>query len=125
MRQISGQVYKAHSQVYGSLEETVKKHSIAIIESWLRSQQSLGEYILEVLELRFGTDSAQTLKPALDAIDDLQRLKQLLDAAVLVNNVEDFRRALGARDVEGFLERRKRAVPQYWDVYSRAKTKTS
>ena len=103
----------------------MSQHSIAIIESWLRSQQSPSEYILEVLELRFGTDAAQTLKPALDAIDNLQHLERLLDAAVLVNNVEDFRQALEARDVEGFLERRKRAMPQYWDVYSRAKTKTS
>ena len=91
----------------------MKKYSIAVIESWLRSQQSLGEYILEVLKCRFGADAAQTFKSALDAIDDLQRLKQLLDAAVLVNNVEDFERALGATEVEGFLERRKRAMPRY------------
>ena len=91
----------------------MKKHSIAVIESWLRSQQSLCEYILEVLELRFGADAAQTFKSALDAIDDGQRLKQLLDAAVSVNNVKDFRRALGATDIEGFLERRKRAMPRY------------
>ena len=103
----------------------MSQHSIAIIESWLRSQQSPSEYILEVLELRFGADAAQTLKSALDAIDDLQRLEQLLDAAVLVNNVEDFRQALEAREVEGFLARRKCSMPQYWDVYSRAKTKTS
>lgn len=103
----------------------MKKHSIAIIESWLRSQEGPREYILEVLKLRFGSNAAQTFKPALDAIDDLQRLEQLFDAAVLVNNVEDFRRALEATEVEGFLERRKRAMPQYWDVYSRANTKTS
>lgn len=103
----------------------MKKHSIAIIESWLRSQEGPREYILEVLKLRFGADAAQTFKPALDAIDDLQRLEQLLDAAVSVNNVEDFERDLDPTEVEGFLEHRKRAMPRYSDVYSRAKTKTS
>ena len=110
------------------LEETVKKYSIAIIESWLSSQQSPQVPILEALEIRFGADAAQTFKPALDAIDDLQRLEQLFDAAVSVNNVADFRRALETNDVKGFLElleRRKRAMPQYSEAYPRAKTKTS
>ena len=74
----------------------MNQYSIAIIESWLRSQQSPREHILETLKIRFGADAAQTFKPALDVIDDLQRLKQLLDAAVSVNYVEDFRRALEA-----------------------------
>lgn len=113
----------------------MKKYSIAIIESWLSSQQSPQEPILEALELRFGADAAQTFKPALDAIDDLQRLEQLFDAAVSVNNIADFRRALESNDVEGFLEllerrkelleRRKRAMPKYSEAYPRAKTKTS
>ena len=106
----------------------MKKYSIAIIESWLSSQQSPQEPILEALELRFGADAAQTFKPALDAIDDLQRLEQLFDAAVSVNNIADFRRALESNDVKGFLElleRRKRAMPQYSEAYPRAKTKTS
>jgi hypothetical protein len=110
------------------LDETVKKYSIAIIESWLRSQQSPSEPVLEALTLRFGADTAQTFKPVLDAIDDLQRLEQLFDAAVLAENVADFRQALEANDVEGFLElleRRKRAMPQYSEAYPRAKTKTS
>ena len=103
----------------------MNRHSIAIIESWLRSQQSPREHVLEALEIRFGADAAQPFKPALDAIDDLQRLKQLLDAAVRVNNVADFRRALESNDVEGFLARRKRAMPQYPEAYPRAKIKTS
>lgn len=74
----------------------MNQHSIAIIESWLRSQQSLGEYILEVLELRFGAGAAQTFKPTLDTIDDSQRLKQLLDAAVSAAKIEDFRQILFA-----------------------------
>ncbi len=74
----------------------MKKYSIAIIESWLRSQQSPSEPTLEVLEIRFGADAAQTFKPALDAIDDLQHLEQLHRAAILAKNVEDFRQALEA-----------------------------
>ena len=72
----------------------MNQHSIAIIESWLRSQQNPREHVLETLEIRFGADAAQSFKPALDAIDDLQRLKQLHRAAVLAENVEDFRQAL-------------------------------
>ena len=106
----------------------MKKYSIAIVESWLRSQQNPSEPILEALQIRFGADAVQTFKPALDAIDDLQRLDQLFDAAVSVNNIADFRRALEADDVKEFLallERRKRAMPQYSEAYPRAKTKTS
>ena len=74
----------------------MKKYSIAIIESWLKSEQSPSEPILEVLEIRFGADAAQTFKPALEAIDDLQHLEQLHRAAILAENVEDFRQTLEA-----------------------------
>ena len=52
------------------------------------------EDILEVLELRLQPNAARTFKSALEAIDDLQRLKQLHRAAILANNMEDFRQAL-------------------------------
>ena len=88
------------------LEETM--HQPSIIEYWTEKavaeahQQGLRERaledILEALELRLQTDASQTFKPALEAIDDLQRLKQLLRAAVLAENVEDFRRALEANE---------------------------
>ena len=64
---------------------------LPIIES-----EGIQEYILEVLEKRFGADATQTFKPALDAIDDSERLEQLLHTACHVNRVEDFRQALGA-----------------------------
>lgn len=99
----------------------MKKYSIAIIESWLSSQQGPYEPVLEVLTHRFGADAAQTCKPALEAIDDAYRLKQLFDAAVMVETVADFRQALEADDVEDFLERRK----LYSEAYLRAKTETS
>ena len=79
-------------------------HQPSIIEYWTEKavaeahQQGLRERaledILEALELRLQADASQTFKPALEAIDDLQRLKQLLRAAILAENVEDFRRTL-------------------------------
>ena len=52
------------------------------------------ESILEALALRLQPDTAETFKPTLDAIEDLQRLKQLLRAAVLADTLEDFTQAL-------------------------------
>ncbi|MDE0015768.1 MAG: hypothetical protein OXU51_06240 [Candidatus Poribacteria bacterium] len=75
----------------------MNRHSIAIIESWLRSQQSPREYILETLKIQFGADAAQTFKPTLDKIDNLQRLNQLFHAAVRAARIEDFRRTLEAK----------------------------
>ena len=76
----------------------------SIIEYWAEEARQQGiqqgvreralEDILEALELRLQPGAARTFKPALDAIDDLQRLKQLHRAAILAENVEDFRRAL-------------------------------
>ena len=84
------------------LEETMNQPSI--IEYWAEEARQQGiqqgvreralEDILEALELRLQPGAARTFKPALDAIDDLQRLKQLHRAAILAENVEDFRRAL-------------------------------
>ena len=52
------------------------------------------EDILEVLELRLQIDPTETFKPTLDAIEDLQRLRQLLRAAALADTLEDFTQAL-------------------------------
>ena len=78
----------------------------SIIEYWTEKatiearQQSALEstrkHIFEVLALRLQPDTAHTFKPALETIDDLQRLEQLHRAAILAENVEDFRQALEA-----------------------------
>ncbi len=84
------------------LEETMNQPSI--IEYWTEQarQQSAREiareHILEAIEIRLQADASQTFKPALEAIDDLQRLKQLHRAAILAENVEDFRQALEANE---------------------------
>lgn len=72
----------------------------SIIEYWNEQarQQSARENILEALDLRLQADASQTFKPALEAIDDLQRLKQLFRAAILAENVEDFQRVLESNE---------------------------
>ena len=89
-------------------EETMQQPNI--IEYWTEKaaaeahqqglQQGLKERaledILEALELRLQPDAARTFKPALEAIDDSQRLKQLHRAAILAESTEDFQRALEA-----------------------------
>ena len=52
------------------------------------------EDILEVLAFRLDAHAAQRFKPALYTIDDLQRLKGLLRAALSAENPEDFQQAL-------------------------------
>ena len=87
-------------------EETMQQPNI--IEYWTEKataaahqqglQQGLKERaledILEALELRLQPEAARTFKPALEAIDDSQRLKQLHRAAILAESTEDFQRAL-------------------------------
>ena len=57
-------------------------------------QQATREKILEGLTLRLKTEDAQTLKPALEAIDDIQRLNQLFQAAMQVETLEEFTQVL-------------------------------
>ena len=52
------------------------------------------EAILEVLEIRFDLNEAHPLSTRIAAIDDLQRLKQLLRTAIQVPNLEAFQRIL-------------------------------
>ena len=60
------------------------------------ARENSREHILEVLELRLQPDAARAFKPTLEAIDDLQRLNQLFSAAIRIDSVEDFQRALDA-----------------------------
>ena len=52
--------------------------------------------ILDVLEIRFDLSEAHPLSARIAAIDDLQRLKQLLRAAIQVSSLEAFEQALDA-----------------------------
>ena len=50
--------------------------------------------ILEVLEIRFDLSETHPLSTRIAAIDDLQRLKQLLRAAIQVSSLEAFQQVL-------------------------------
>jgi hypothetical protein len=58
------------------------------------AQETTREIILETLTLRLQTEAAQTLKPDLEAIDDLQHLKQLFRIAMQVETLQEFTQAL-------------------------------
>ena len=59
-------------------------------------KRSTIEAILDVLEIRFDLSEAHPLSTRIAAIDDLQRLKQLLRAAIQLPNLEAFQRVLDA-----------------------------
>ena len=59
-------------------------------------RRSTIEAILEVLEIRFDLNEAHPLSTRIAAIEDLQRLKQLLRAAIQVSNLEAFEQVLDA-----------------------------
>ena len=52
------------------------------------------ESVLDVLEIRFDPSAAETLKPAIETIKDLQHLKQLLRLAVQAPNLDEFKQTL-------------------------------
>ena len=59
-------------------------------------EQGGQEFLLEVLALRFQPEEARQLADRIEAIDDVQRLKQLHRAAIQVPSLEAFRRLLEA-----------------------------
>ena len=56
------------------------------------------EDILDVLEIRFDPNAANQFASGIRAIDDLQRLKQLLRSAVQVDGLDEFQRVLDAEE---------------------------
>ena len=61
-----------------------------------RERERVIANIITVLEIRFDMQEADPLSDRLSAIDDLQRLKQLLRAAVQVPHLEAFQDMLDA-----------------------------
>lgn len=62
------------------------------------AQETICENILETLAFRLQPEVAQTFKPALESIDDLQLLKQLFRAAMQVETPEEFTQVLNEND---------------------------
>ena len=76
------------------LEQEIEENK----EQWIQQgeRERAVEDILEVLEIRFDLSEAHPLSARIAAIDDLQRLKQLLRSAIQVSNLEAFEQALDA-----------------------------
>ena len=105
---LSGLVYEPQMIRNIVSEETMYESSIVRYFTERATQQghqagareSTIEDILEVLALRFQSDVAQTIKLNLEAIDDLQHLKQLHRTAILADRLEDFQQVLAENGVE-------------------------
>ena len=72
---------------------------VAPIVEYLGAQairETRREDILKLLEVRLHPDVAGAFKPALDSIEDAQRLEALFDAAILIESVADFQKVLAA-----------------------------
>ncbi len=91
---LSGLVYDPQTIRNIISEETMYESSIVRYFAEQGHRAEARENILEVLTLRFQSDVAQTVKPNLEAIDDLQRLKQLHRTAILVDTLDDFQQVL-------------------------------
>ena len=80
------------------LEQEIEENK----EQWIQQGIEQGEReravedILDVLEIRFGLDEAHPIAARIAAIDDLQRLKQLLRSAIQVSSLDAFQQALDA-----------------------------
>ena len=61
-------------------------------------RKSTLEGLIDVLEVRFGLRESHPIADRIAAIDDLQRLKQLLRSAVQVSNIEAFQQILDEAD---------------------------
>ena len=68
-----------------------------IVEYWTDEavRQKTRENILQVLAIRLRPETGNLFKATLEAIDDQQRLEELLRVAVLAESADDFRQALG------------------------------
>jgi hypothetical protein len=95
-------IYDAETILEIISEETMQQPSIVeYVAPQAREQgiqqglrESTRKHILEALTLRLQPNVAETFKPMVEAIDDLQRLEQLLRAAILAESPEDFTQAL-------------------------------
>ncbi len=103
---LSGLVYKSETIRTIIAEETMYESSIVqyftekALEQGIEQGIEQGgrertvEALLDVLEIRFGLAASDSLASRIEAIDNVQRLKQLHRAAIQVPSLEEFRRLL-------------------------------
>ena len=95
---LSGLIHDSQTIINIISEETMYESSIVqhFTERGIQQgqrQQSI-EYVLDVLEIRFHPSAAETLKPAIETIEDLQLLKQLHRSAMQATNLDEFKQTL-------------------------------
>ena len=95
---LSGLIHDSQTITTIISEETMYESSIVQLftERGIQQgqrQQSI-EYVLDVLEIRFHPSAAETLKPVIETIEDLQLLKQLHRSAMQAPNLDEFKRTL-------------------------------
>ena len=101
---LSGLVYNLETIMTIIAEETMYESSVVQyftekgIEQGIEqgSRERAVEYLLDVLEIRFGLAASDPLAARIRAIKDVQRLKQLFRAAIQVLSLEAFSNLLDA-----------------------------
>ena len=101
---LSGLVYKSETIMTIIAEETMYESSVVqhftekALEQGIEQgiEQGGREFLLDVLALRFQPEDVQQLASRIEAIEDVQRLKQLHRAAIQIPTLEAFRSLLDA-----------------------------
>ncbi len=101
---LSGLVYNLETIMTIIAEETMYESSVVqyftekALEQGIEqgSRERAVEYLLDVLEIRFGLAASDPLAARIGAIEDVQRLKQLFRAAIQVPSLEAFSNLLDA-----------------------------
>ena len=93
---LSGLVYKSETIMTIIAEETMYESSIVQHFTEKALEQGGREFLLDVLALRFQPEDVQQLASRIEAIEDVQRLKQLHRAAIQIPTLEAFRSLLDA-----------------------------
>ena len=91
---LSGLIHDSQTIINIISEETM--HESSIVQHFTeRGQRQQGiESVLDVLGMRFDPSAAETLKPTIETIEDLQHLRQLLRSAVQAPNLDEFKQTL-------------------------------
>ena len=91
---LSGLIHDSQTITTIISEETMYESSI-VQHFTERGQRQQGiEFILDILGMRFDSSEAETLKPAIETIEDLQLLKQLHRSAMQAPNLDEFKQTL-------------------------------
>ena len=91
---LSGLIHDSQTIINIISEETMYESSI-VQHFTERGQRQQGiESVLDILGMRFDPSAAETLKPTIETIEDLQHLRQLLRSAVQAPNLDEFKQIL-------------------------------